>query len=284
MASGVAKANADIIQISGHDGGTGASPISSIKHCGGPIEMGLAEVRAAVQGCGEGEMAGRGTGRSRGWGLWSQACRFAVVQQVNKPKPLVLGCPPPHAPGLIGPCPPSPPLPLPRPQVHQTLTTNGLRERVALRADGGMRTGRDVLVTAALGADEYGFGTVVRGLCFLIGRYVLAPLEAGFGWLVWSCASMLPFCPRGITLQLLTPPPRRLADPPDRPSPFLPFPAGHDCYRLHHGARVSHQQLPRGRGQPARGAARPLPGWVQQSNSLRRVVVKHLTSSASADL
>ncbi|KAL4447262.1 hypothetical protein ABPG77_007295 [Micractinium sp. CCAP 211/92] len=87
VASGVAKANADIIQISGHDGGTGASPISSIKHCGGPIEMGLAEV-------------------------------------------------------------------------HQTLTTNGLRERVALRCDGGMRNGRDVLVTAALGADEYGFGTV----------------------------------------------------------------------------------------------------------------------------
>lgn len=87
VASGVAKANADIIQISGHDGGTGASPISSIKHCGGPIEMGLAEV-------------------------------------------------------------------------HQILTTNGLRERVALRCDGGMRTGRDVLVMAALGADEYGFGTV----------------------------------------------------------------------------------------------------------------------------
>ena len=83
----MAKANADIIQISGHDGGTGASPISSIKHCGGPIEMGLAEV-------------------------------------------------------------------------HQILTTNGLRERVALRCDGGMRTGRDVLVMAALGADEYGFGTV----------------------------------------------------------------------------------------------------------------------------
>jgi glutamate synthase (ferredoxin) len=46
------------------------------------------------------------------------------------------------------------------PQVHQILTTNGLRERVALRCDGGMRTGRDVLVMAALGADEYGFGTV----------------------------------------------------------------------------------------------------------------------------
>ena len=87
VASGVAKANADVIQISGHDGGTGASPISSIKHAGGPMEMGLAEA-------------------------------------------------------------------------HQTLTANGLRERVTLRVDGGMRTGRDVLVTAALGGDEFGFGTV----------------------------------------------------------------------------------------------------------------------------
>ena len=43
VASGVAKANADVIQISGHDGGTGASPVSSIKHAGGPVEMGLAE-------------------------------------------------------------------------------------------------------------------------------------------------------------------------------------------------------------------------------------------------
>jgi len=87
VASGVAKANADVIQISGHDGGTGASPISSIKHAGGPVEMGLAEV-------------------------------------------------------------------------HQTLVRNELRERVTLRADGGVRNGRDVLMCAALGADEYGFGTV----------------------------------------------------------------------------------------------------------------------------
>ncbi|KAI8464547.1 MAG: ferredoxin-dependent glutamate synthase [Monoraphidium minutum] len=87
VASGVAKANADIIQISGHDGGTGASPISSIKHAGGPMEMGVAET-------------------------------------------------------------------------HQTLVRNELRERVVLRADGGMRSGRDVLMAAALGADEYGFGTV----------------------------------------------------------------------------------------------------------------------------
>jgi len=87
VASGVAKANADVIQISGHDGGTGASPVSSIKHCGGPTEMGVAET-------------------------------------------------------------------------HKTLVENGLRERVTLRADGGLRSGRDVLMMAALGADEYGFGTV----------------------------------------------------------------------------------------------------------------------------
>ncbi|KAL3156941.1 hypothetical protein ABBQ38_001200 [Trebouxia sp. C0009 RCD-2024] len=87
VASGVAKANADIIQISGHDGGTGASPLSSIKHAGGPMEMGLADA-------------------------------------------------------------------------HQTLVANELRDRVTLRVDGGMRSGRDVLVSAALGGDEFGFGTV----------------------------------------------------------------------------------------------------------------------------
>ena len=87
VASGVAKANADVIQISGHDGGTGASPISSIKHAGGPVEMGLTEA-------------------------------------------------------------------------HKTLLTNGLRDRVVLRADGGMRDGKDVVLAALMGADEYGFGTV----------------------------------------------------------------------------------------------------------------------------
>ncbi|KAJ7541176.1 hypothetical protein O6H91_10G049100 [Diphasiastrum complanatum] len=87
VASGVAKANADIIQISGHDGGTGASPISSIKHAGGPWELGLTES-------------------------------------------------------------------------HQALLRNGLRERVVLRVDGGFKSGVDVLIAAAMGADEYGFGSV----------------------------------------------------------------------------------------------------------------------------
>lgn len=87
VASGVAKAGADIIQISGHDGGTGASPASSIKHAGSPWELGLVEA-------------------------------------------------------------------------HSTLLNNGLRERVLLRADGGLKSGWDVVMAAAMGAEEYGFGTI----------------------------------------------------------------------------------------------------------------------------
>ncbi len=86
IAAGVAKAHADYILVSGHAGGTGASPLSSIKHAGLPWELGLAEV-------------------------------------------------------------------------HQVLVRNRLRDRVALRTDGGLQTGRDVVVAAALGAEEYGFGT-----------------------------------------------------------------------------------------------------------------------------
>ncbi len=86
VACGVAKANADAILISGHDGGTGASPLSSIKNTASPWEMGLAES-------------------------------------------------------------------------HQALVANGLRGRVRLRTDGGLKTGRDVLVAALLGADEFGFGS-----------------------------------------------------------------------------------------------------------------------------
>nr|YP_009541909.1 ferredoxin-dependent glutamate synthase [Neogoniolithon spectabile]AYR06118.1 ferredoxin-dependent glutamate synthase [Neogoniolithon spectabile] len=87
IATGVAKANADIIQISGHDGGTGASPLSSIKHAGSPWELGLTEV-------------------------------------------------------------------------HQTLVDNNLREKVLLRVDGGLRTGKDIIIAALMGAEEFGFGTV----------------------------------------------------------------------------------------------------------------------------
>jgi len=86
VAAGVAKAHADYILISGHDGGTGASPLSSIKHVGLPWELGLAEAQ-------------------------------------------------------------------------QTLRLNGLRGRVRLRTDGGLKTGRDVVIAALLGADEFGFGS-----------------------------------------------------------------------------------------------------------------------------
>ena len=87
VACGVAKADADVIQISGNDGGTGASPLSSIKHAGCPWELGLTEAHAA-------------------------------------------------------------------------LLNNGLRDRVVLRVDGGIRTGRDVAIAAMLGGEEYGFGTI----------------------------------------------------------------------------------------------------------------------------
>jgi glutamate synthase (ferredoxin) len=87
IAAGVAKANADIIQISGHEGGTGASPLSSIKHAGSPWELGLTEV-------------------------------------------------------------------------HKVLLENKLRDRVLLRVDGGLRTGRDIVMAALMGAEEFGFGTI----------------------------------------------------------------------------------------------------------------------------
>ena len=86
IAAGVAKAGADYIQVSGHSGGTGASPLSSIKHAGIPWELGLAEVQ-------------------------------------------------------------------------QVLIRNHLRDRVALRVDGGLQRGRDVVIAALLGAEEFGFGT-----------------------------------------------------------------------------------------------------------------------------
>ncbi len=86
IAAGVAKAYADVVLISGHDGGTGASPLSSIKHAGGPFEFGLSEA-------------------------------------------------------------------------HQTLMLNDLRSRVVLRTDGGLKTGRDIVIAALLGAEEYNFGT-----------------------------------------------------------------------------------------------------------------------------
>jgi glutamate synthase (NADPH) large chain len=86
IAAGVAKAHADVILISGHDGGTGAAPLTSLKHAGTPWEIGLAEA-------------------------------------------------------------------------HQTLAANGLRSRVVLQVDGQLKTGRDVILAALLGAEEFGFAT-----------------------------------------------------------------------------------------------------------------------------
>ncbi|MGB7270214.1 MAG: glutamate synthase large subunit [Albidovulum sp.] len=86
IAAGVAKAKADVILISGHNGGTGASPATSIKYAGLPWEMGLTEA-------------------------------------------------------------------------HQVLAMNKLRDRITLRTDGGLRTGRDIVIAAMMGAEEYGIGT-----------------------------------------------------------------------------------------------------------------------------
>jgi glutamate synthase (NADPH/NADH) large chain len=86
VAAGVSKAHADVVLISGHDGGTGASPLTSLKHAGSPWELGLAETQ-------------------------------------------------------------------------QTLLLNGLRDRIVVQVDGQLKTGRDVLIAALLGAEEYGFAT-----------------------------------------------------------------------------------------------------------------------------
>jgi glutamate synthase (NADPH/NADH) large chain len=97
VAAGVVKAKADVVLISGHDGGTGASPLNSLKHAGTPWELGLAETQ-------------------------------------------------------------------------QTLLLNGLRDRVVVQVDGSMKTGRDVIIAALLGAEEFGFATaplVVEG-CILM--------------------------------------------------------------------------------------------------------------------
>jgi len=97
VAAGVSKAHADVVLISGHDGGTGASPLTSLKHAGGPWEIGLAETQ-------------------------------------------------------------------------QTLVLNGLRDRIVVQVDGQIKTGRDVVIAALLGAEEFGFATaplVVSG-CILM--------------------------------------------------------------------------------------------------------------------
>ncbi len=108
VAAGVSKAHADHVTISGHDGGTGASPLTSIKHAGLPWEIGLAET-------------------------------------------------------------------------HQTLVLNNLRGRIAVQVDGGIRTGRDVVIGALLGADEFGFSTaplIVEG-CIMMRKCHLNTCPVG---------------------------------------------------------------------------------------------------------
>lgn len=112
VAAGVVKAKADHVTVAGFDGGTGASPLTSIKHAGGPWEIGLAET-------------------------------------------------------------------------HQTLVLNNLRGRVAVQVDGGIRTGRDVIMGALLGADEFGFAT--------------APLIASGCVMMRKCH--LNTCPVGVATQ-----------------------------------------------------------------------------------
>ena len=108
VAAGVAKARADHIVVSGFDGGTGASPLTSLKHAGGPWEIGLAET-------------------------------------------------------------------------HQTLVLNRLRSRVVLQVDGGLKTGRDVLIGALLGADEFGFSTapLIASGCIMMRKCHLNTCPVG---------------------------------------------------------------------------------------------------------
>ncbi len=108
VAAGVAKARADHVTISGFEGGTGASPLTSIKHAGSPWEIGLAET-------------------------------------------------------------------------HQTLVVNRLRSRIAVQVDGGVRTGRDVVIGALLGADEFGFATapLIAAGCIMMRKCHLNTCPVG---------------------------------------------------------------------------------------------------------
>ncbi len=108
VAAGVAKARADHVTISGFEGGTGASPLTSLKHAGSPWEIGLAET-------------------------------------------------------------------------HQTLVINRLRGRIAVQVDGGLRTGRDVVVGALLGADEFGFATapLIAAGCIMMRKCHLNTCPVG---------------------------------------------------------------------------------------------------------
>jgi glutamate synthase (NADPH/NADH) large chain len=110
VAAGVSKAHADVVLISGHDGGTGASPLTSLKHAGAPWELGLAETQ-------------------------------------------------------------------------QTLLLNGLRDRIVVQVDGQMKTGRDVVIGALLGAEEFGFATAP-----LVVSSSSSPKRCASCWRSWGFA------------------------------------------------------------------------------------------------
>ena len=171
VAAGVSKAHADVVLISGHDGGTGASPLTSLKHAGVPWELGLAETQ-------------------------------------------------------------------------QVLLMNSLRDRIVVQVDGQLKTGRDVVVAALLGAEEFGFAT--------------APL------VVMGCVMMrvchLNTCPVGIATQ--DPELRKtFTGKPEFVQTFFRFIA-EEVRELHGGARLPHARRDgRPRRLPRRRAGRrPLEG------------------------
>ena len=124
VAAGVSKARADHVTISGYEGGTGASPLTSLTHAGSPWEIGLAETQ-------------------------------------------------------------------------QTLVLNGLRGRIAVQVDGGLRTGRDVAIGALLGADEFGFATapLIAAGCIMMRKCHLNTCPVGVATQDPICASASPASP-----------------------------------------------------------------------------------------
>ena len=161
VAAGVSKAHADVVLISGHDGGTGATPLTSVKHAGAPWELGLAETQ-------------------------------------------------------------------------QTLLLNGLRDRIVVQVDGQLKTGRDVIVAALLGGEEFGFAT--------------APLVVSGCIMMRVCH--LDTCPVGVATQnpLLR---QRFSGKPEFVENFFMFIA-EEVRELHRRARFPHAR----RGRRPGGSAR----------------------------
>ena len=219
IAAGVVKAGASYVHLAGHAGGTGASPLSSIKHVGAPWELGLAEV-------------------------------------------------------------------------HQTLLRNGLRDRVALRTDGGLRTGRDLLVAALLGAEEFAFGTsmLVAIGCDMARQCHLDTCPTGIATQREDLRAKFTGHARARSSDSRSPLPRISAasSPPSAPGrsarssvrePRLLAPA--------RGRRVRNARSCAGRsvrrtGMPPRPAARTRPGPAAMSSASRRPRSRRISSPRSA--